>query len=300
MVVFFELVEVALVECSGWIGGEVYFEIPEAKKEGVVEELPELPEASEINVKGGWSVVVVQPVDVVSPDRFVYLMSFVFSNARSSENGSGFVVIFGFQDVVDFILAQELIDNRETLLRQVVGYFIEDAVHIRVSWHKGSAQLVILTRRMVMKILSAPRVWIVVLVALAGCQRPSEEIVLKRINDVVVEASSDPVLRANALFYNPNKMSGRLKRIQVDVYVDGKKAATVDQELKTKIPARGEFTVPLEVRLAIRELGFMNTLLGVLGGKTFDVHYVGSLKLTYRGIPVRVPVDYKDEVKVRF
>jgi hypothetical protein len=52
---------------------------------------------------------------------------------------------------------------------------------------------------------------------------------------------------------------GKLKKIKVDIFLNGKKAASVDQELKTTIPANDEFTVPIEVKLAIKELGFMDT-----------------------------------------
>jgi hypothetical protein len=58
--------------------------------------------------------------------------------------------------------------------------------------------------------------------------------------------------------------------------------------------------VPIEVKLAIKELGLMDTLLGMLGGRKFEVHYKGALKLSYHGIPINVPVDYKDDVKIRF
>ena len=95
-------------------------------------------------------------------------------------------------------------------------------------------------------------------------------------------------------------MRGKLRKIDVEIFVDGKKAATVDQEMKTSIPAQSEFTVPLEVKLAIKELGLMDTLFGMIGGKTFKIHYKGSLKLSYRGLPINVPVDYKDEVRLRF
>ena len=133
-----------------------------------------------------------------------------------------------------------------------------------------------------------------------GCKGPKEDIVLRQIKDVVVDASSDPLLKANAIFYNPNSMRGKLKKIKVDVFVNGKKAASVDQDLKTVIPANDEFTVPIEVKLAIKELGFMDTLLGMIGGKTFEVRYEGSLKLSYHGVPINVPVNYKDEIRVRF
>jgi LEA14-like dessication related protein len=135
---------------------------------------------------------------------------------------------------------------------------------------------------------------------LSGCEKPKEKIVLRQIRDVVVDANTDPVLKANAVFYNPNNVRGKLKRINVVVYVDGKKAAHVDQKLRTLIPARNEFVVPLEVKLSIKELGFMDTLLGVLGGKKFEVRYEGTLKLTYHGVPINVPVSYKDEVRIRF
>ena len=62
-------------------------------------------------------------------------------------------------------------------------------------------------------------------VVLSGCKGPEEKIVLRKIRDVVVDASTEPILKANAVFYNPNDMRGRLKRINVEIFVDGKKAA---------------------------------------------------------------------------
>lgn len=135
---------------------------------------------------------------------------------------------------------------------------------------------------------------------LASCEKPDQDIELRRIKDVVVDASSDPMLKANAVFFNPNKVRGRLKRINVEIFINGKRAAHVDQKLKTHIPSQSEFTVPLEVKLAIKELGFMDTVLGLIGGKKFEVHYKGSLRLSYHGVPIKVPVDYKDDVRIRF
>ncbi len=138
------------------------------------------------------------------------------------------------------------------------------------------------------------------LILVTACQKPDQEIVLRRIKDVVVDASSEPMLKANAVFYNPNKVRGRLKKISVDIYVNGKKTGNVDQQLKTVIPSRAEFTVPIEVKLAMKELGFMDTLLGMIGGKKLDVRYEGFLRLSYHGLPIKVPVNYKDEIRVRF
>ena len=140
----------------------------------------------------------------------------------------------------------------------------------------------------------------IVCTLLVACEKPHERIVLRDIRDVVFDANTDPTLHANAVFFNPNEMHGKLKKIDVVIFVNGKRAAHVDQRLRTVIPAKGEFKVPLEVKLSIKELGFMDTLLGVLGGKKFEVRYEGKLKLTYKGFPFSVPINYKDEVRVRF
>lgn len=149
--------------------------------------------------------------------------------------------------------------------------------------------------------LASPHYFILILILISGaCKKPDQEIVLRHVRDVVVDATSEPMLKANAIFYNPNDMRGRLKKIDIEIFVNGKKAASVDQAFKTSIPAASEFTVPLEVKLALKEMGVMDTIFGMIGGKKFDIHYKGSLKITYRGLPINVPVDYEDEVRLRF
>jgi hypothetical protein len=136
------------------------------------------------------------------------------------------------------------------------------------------------------------------IILLSACG-PEDPIILRQIKDVVVDASSEPRLKAKAILYNPNKMKGRLKRIKIDIFIDGTKRAEVDQEFKMQIPAQAEFEIPLEVKLAMKEQGFLDTVLGMLGGRKMEVHYLGSIRLSYHGFPVRVPVDYKDEVRIR-
>lgn len=138
------------------------------------------------------------------------------------------------------------------------------------------------------------------LLIITSCTAPKEKIVLRQIKDVIADASSEPMLKAKAVFYNPNDIRFRLKKIDVEIFVDGKKVGKVDQQLKLVIPAKDEFFVNLEVKLALKELGFMDTLLGMIGGKKFQIEYKGFLKLTYHGLPIRVPVNYKDEIRVKF
>jgi hypothetical protein len=70
--------------------------------------------------------------------------------------------------------------------------------------------------------------------------------------------------------------------------------------MKIKVPANDEFTVPLEVKLNLKEMGFLDTVFSLIGGKRFQIHYKGSIRLQYSGVPFTVPVDYKDEIRMRF
>jgi len=150
------------------------------------------------------------------------------------------------------------------------------------------------------RLLGALAGLICIIAFLAGCKKPDQDIVLRRVKDVVADATSDPILRAEAVFFNPNNMGGRLKNIDVEIFVNGKKAGKVDKDYTIKIPRNGEFSVPLEVKLNMKELGTLDTILGMLGGKKFDIKYVGNLHLSYHGFPVKVPIDYKSQIKVSF
>lgn len=134
---------------------------------------------------------------------------------------------------------------------------------------------------------------------LQGCG-PKEDIEFKYVKDVIVDANTEPLLKGTAVLYNPNKQRMKLRKINVDVYVNDKKTARIDQEPSLLIPSEAEFNVPLEVKLNMKELGFMDTLFGVLGGKKMKIRYKGTISVTYKGIPVRVPVDYESTVNFRF
>lgn len=142
--------------------------------------------------------------------------------------------------------------------------------------------------------------YLLILLSVASCI-PKEEVVLRAIENVELTpgVGADPLLKADARFYNPNQMRMRLKEIQVDVFIDGKKSARVDQKLKSIIKPKSEFTVPIEVQLAMKEIGLVDALLSLIGGKKYQLHYEGFIKVSVRGFPVKVPVNYSKEVKLR-
>lgn len=143
-------------------------------------------------------------------------------------------------------------------------------------------------------------VWVVLFVSIfIGSCKPEEDIVLRNIRDIVVDVTTEPMLSADAILYNPNKIRIKLRKIAIDVYVNGKKSGRVEQKPKLVIPAQAEFTVPLEVKLNMKELGLVDTIFGIIGGKKMKVEYKGSISVTYKGLPIRIPVNYQSEVRIR-
>jgi len=141
----------------------------------------------------------------------------------------------------------------------------------------------------------------VLVYCLGACkQRPEEDIVFKYVQGVSVDArDKDPMLKANAVFFNPNNIKGKLRKIELDIFLEGKKAGHVDQKLALLIPANSEFTIPLEVKLNLKEMGLLNTLFSILGAKKMDVRYVGRIRINHHGIPINVPIDYKSEIRIK-
>src|SRR6478736_2456700 len=80
---------------------------------------------------------------------------------------------------------------------------------------------------------------------------PKEEIVFKGVSDIAVDISDagKPILKANGYFFNPNKVKMKLKEVDVEVFVDGTKSATVKHELDVTIAGNSDFSVPIVAEL---------------------------------------------------
>jgi LEA14-like dessication related protein len=135
----------------------------------------------------------------------------------------------------------------------------------------------------------------------AGCV-PKEQIVLRVIQHVTIETGLDgePLLKGEAVFYNPNNVRMKLKEINVDVFVDDRKSAVVKQKFNSVIKPRSEFTVPLEIQLSLKDIGLLDTLFSLLGGKQYEIHFLGNIRIHVRGVPVKVPVDYIEHTRLKF
>lgn len=140
---------------------------------------------------------------------------------------------------------------------------------------------------------------LLVFVMLAGCM-PEQDIQLRKVRNINLTVSDGkPMLKGDMVFFNPNKVRMKLKKIDLAIFVDGKQAGLVDQKMRMEIPAEGEFTVPIEVELILKELGLLDTISTILGGKKQTVRIQGKIRGSVHGMTLSVPVDYSEEIKLK-
>ncbi len=149
------------------------------------------------------------------------------------------------------------------------------------------------------KVLSLPVLVICLMVAAFSC-KPKEPVVFKGIKNIVVDIgeAGKPILKGDVFFYNPNKLKMKLKDVDVKVMVDGVKSAEVKHQLNVTVPAQADFSVPFVAQLAMKESGLLDTVLGMLGGKKYEVVFSGYVRVGVHGLTFKVPVSQKQEIKL--
>ena len=134
---------------------------------------------------------------------------------------------------------------------------------------------------------------------LAGCL-PKEDLQFKKVKNVMLTASgTTPLLKGDLLLFNPNDKRMKLKKLDLVIDLNGKEAGLVDQTLKQVIPANDEFTVPIEVAISLKEIGLLDAISGILGGKKNTVRIHGKIRGSVNGMTISVPVDYTEEIRMK-
>ncbi|QSE97995.1 LEA type 2 family protein [Fulvivirga lutea] len=141
---------------------------------------------------------------------------------------------------------------------------------------------------------------ILLLLLAASCNTPQEPPKFRKISNVRVTnvTGKEALLKGDAVFYNPNDVGMTLRKVDIAVSLDDKRIGTINHATKTKVPAMSDFSVPVDATFNISD-GLLNNLFSMLGGKKMKARYKGYIKLTVKGVPIRVPVDYEEEIRLR-
>ena len=121
-------------------------------------------------------------------------------------------------------------------------------------------------------------------------------------NIKVVDATSKHVnINAEALFKNPNDISGKLLTDGIKVFVNDVEMATIISE-EFKVPAKKEFTIPLQVNIPTDSLFSNQSIGGLLGSllsKKVKVKYKGDIQYKVLGFSHKYHIDKLEDVKIK-
>jgi hypothetical protein len=141
-----------------------------------------------------------------------------------------------------------------------------------------------------------------ILVGLSSCHKP-ESPEFKYLDNVVVnlESLSSANLHAEAVLHNPNKNTITIKSADIDIIVDEKVIAVLEQDFDIKALGNADFMIPLDVKIKLKDLNLnsIGSALGLLGDNGQEIHYLGKIKVKAYGVPFSVKVDYKDNINLK-
>jgi len=141
--------------------------------------------------------------------------------------------------------------------------------------------------------------WLV-LVSFSSCN--VESIKFKKITEAKVEVEGNNiVVNADALFFNPNNLSGKIKEVKIAVEYNGNSIALIEQEgSNTKVPKEDEFKVPFEMTLPFSKIRneLLGTILTIAKGNEITLHYSGYIKIKVFGVAKSIPIEYSGNLKI--
>ena len=145
------------------------------------------------------------------------------------------------------------------------------------------------------------KTYFLILILFSACTF-EENVKFEQIRNVKLAGVKDGMvnLTAEADFYNPNNVSGKLKSIDIEVLLKEKSLARITQTKHFKIEKNANFSIPINVSFAMKDLqnGFLDNLLTIVSGKKLMIHFKGEIKVSTWGFTQTVPVSYYEEVRL--
>ena len=133
-----------------------------------------------------------------------------------------------------------------------------------------------------------------------GCSPEPAE--FKEITNARIVGTNGKMTRvkADALFYNPNKNSGRVKEVDINVSFKGQELAQVSEVGTVNVPAQDDFIIPLDVDLDLKKIqdNWLSNLVNIIQDQSVELHFKGSIKIKFHGIGYKIPVDYTERIKL--
>lgn len=103
---------------------------------------------------------------------------------------------------------------------------------------------------------------------------------------------------ADAIFHNPAPFGVEITGLNSEIYVDGKKATTIRQEINTEMPATADFSLPLQFEIPLTSGNLIKDLGDVLNGswkkKSIHIRAAGTIGISKAKMEMEIPFEQAD------
>ncbi|TNJ43110.1 LEA type 2 family protein [Tamlana fucoidanivorans] len=120
--------------------------------------------------------------------------------------------------------------------------------------------------------------------------------------DVLESTSKHFIIRADAVFLNPNDVGGKLKTDEIKVFINNNEMALVSTEA-FNVPSKKEFKIPLKTSISKDSLFSNKNLSGLINSlfsKKVAVRYTGTIDYTILGFSHSYNIDKTEEIKIKY
>ncbi len=109
------------------------------------------------------------------------------------------------------------------------------------------------------------------------------------------------VVTADAVLYNPNRVSITLNEIDLNISVNNVEVNHFKQTKSSKINGRKEFRLPVEISVPTKKIfdNLLSTLAVLQNKKELEIKYEGQVRFKAIGINFKVPVDYEGTIGIK-
>lgn len=119
-----------------------------------------------------------------------------------------------------------------------------------------------------------------------------------RFNSVSFIKPYSVTLNVDAIYHNSNRLGADIVEMDFDVFVNGKKATHIKQDVKATMPGRSDFTLPIQVKIPLEEVIKDLKIKDLLNSKVIQYEMKGYLKMGLGDAVVKVPFNYSGEEKI--
>ncbi len=106
----------------------------------------------------------------------------------------------------------------------------------------------------------------------------------------------ETIIKMDMVYYNPNRLNLKLKRAEIDIYLDDRYAGRSVVDTLIRIPREDTFSIP--VRLKVEMTNILPNALSAFLYDELEIRLDGYLRLGKVGIFINVPIQQKSRQKL--